>query len=177
MTMTSALTTLSAADYSVMRRVHRWKPPRWVRWWMIAATRGGDGGLWVLCGALVLASRQPSRYEAFTAAALAVTSGILLFRRVKRLVGRPRPCDIEPHCWSRLLPPDRFSFPSGHSITAFAVAVPLGLFYPSWLAALLFCAVSVALSRVMLGMHFLTDVLAGTALGALLGYLSFCLMA
>jgi len=44
----------------------------------------------------------------------------------------------------------------------------LGLFYPVLLPFLLFCAVSVALSRILLGMHFFSDVLAGAALGTFL---------
>jgi len=69
-------------------------------------------------------------------------------------------------------PPDQFSFPSGHTITAFAVAVSLGSFYPALFPGLLFCALSVALSRILLGMHFLSDVVAGGVLGAILGYTS-----
>jgi undecaprenyl-diphosphatase len=75
-----------------------------------------------------------------------------------------------------ILPPDQFSFPSGHSITAFAVAVPVGLFYPGLASVLLFLAASIALSRIILGMHFLSDVLAGSAIGAALGYGFFLLM-
>jgi len=37
---------------------------------------------------------------------------------------------------------------------------------------LLFCALSVAVSRVVLGMHFLTDVIAGAAIGGILGYVA-----
>ena len=88
----------------------------------------------------------------------------------KRTIRRPRPCAVEAHCWARLLPPDQFSFPSGHSITAFAVAVPLGTFYPALMPGLLFCAVSVALSRILLGMHYLSDVIAGSLAGTILGY-------
>jgi undecaprenyl-diphosphatase len=175
-TLAQAISTLSLPDRVLMLHVHRWKPPRWIRWWMIAATRGGDGWLWLLCGIFVLSSREPSRYAAAGASALAAAWGILLFRVLKKLVGRRRPCHIEPHCWSRLLPPDQFSFPSGHTITAFAVAVPLGLFYPAFLYALLFCAFSVAISRVLLGMHFLSDVVAGCAIGAALGYGCVCLV-
>jgi undecaprenyl-diphosphatase len=89
---------------------------------------------------------------------------------VKRRTGRKRPCAIAEHCWSRLLPPDHFSFPSGHSITAFAVAVPFSLFYPSLTTGVLFCAFSIAISRILLGMHFLSDVLAGCLIGGALGY-------
>jgi undecaprenyl-diphosphatase len=98
--------------------------------------------------------------------------GIALFLKLKRSFGRKRPCAMEPHCWATLLPPDQFSFPSGHTITAFAVAIALGTFYPAMRAELLFCAGSVACSRILLGMHFLSDVVAGGLLGAGLGYAS-----
>jgi undecaprenyl-diphosphatase len=68
------------------------------------------------------------------------------------------------------LPPDQFSFPSGHAITAFGIAVALGWFYPELFACLLFVAASIAVSRIILGMHFLSDVIAGSFLGCLLGY-------
>jgi undecaprenyl-diphosphatase len=44
------------------------------------------------------------------------------------------------------------------------------LFYPSLAIGLLFCAISVAASRILLGMHFLSDVLAGAAIGTMLAY-------
>src|SRR5260370_29349504 len=152
-----------------MRQISRWQAPRWVRWWMIMATRGGDGWFWALCGVAVLAAHDANSYAACIAAALASAAGIVLFRTLKKAVGRRRPCTIEPHCWADLLPPDQFSFPSGHSITSFAVAVSLVQFFPAAYPILLFCAVSVAASRLLLGMHFLSDVLAGSLLGAGLG--------
>src|SRR5207248_3001799 len=96
--------------------------------------------------------------------------GILIFRALKVVVGRRRPCDQESHCWAKLLPPDQFSFPSGHSITAFAVAIPLSHYYPAAEPGLLFIACNVAVSRILLGMHFLSDVIAGALLGVGLGY-------
>jgi undecaprenyl-diphosphatase len=169
MTRARAVSILSAPDYRLMRRVNRWRAPRWVRWWSIGATRAGDGWLWSFCGVALLASHDADRYAAVVAALLAAAMGIVVFRVLKKAVGRKRPCMHEPHCWATLLPPDRFSFPSGHSITAFAVAMSLGFFYPPLLAGLLFCAASVAISRILLGLHFLTDVLAGSALGVALG--------
>jgi len=170
MTRARVAANLSAPDYFLMRRIHRWRPPRWVRVWMLAASRAGDGWLWWCCGIAVLASNDAASLHAVGAATLAILSGILIFRMLKRAVGRKRPCALEPHVWANLLPPDQFSFPSGHSITAFAAAVSLGAFYPAALPVLVFCAASVAVSRLLLGMHFLSDVLAGSALGAALGY-------
>ena len=166
----SVLHWLSARDHRLMRRVNRWTPPRWMRLWMVAATRGGDGWLWYGVGAAVALDGGPERFHAILAAVLAVSVGIALFLSLKRACGRKRPCALEPHSWATLLPPDQFSFPSGHTITAFAMALSLGAFYPVMLLGLLFCAFSVALSRILLGMHFLSDVLAGAAIGSALGY-------
>jgi undecaprenyl-diphosphatase len=151
-----------------MRRVHGWRAPRWIRIWMLCATRGGDGWIWYGMGAVVAAFGGPERFLALGCAATSAALGIALFLVLKRRIGRRRPCALIPHCWSTLLPPDQFSFPSGHTITAFAVSVSLIAFYPGLTAGLLFCACSIGLSRILLGMHFLTDVLAGAALGGLI---------
>jgi undecaprenyl-diphosphatase len=164
-------------DQRLMRRVNRWPAPGWVRLWMLAATRGGDGWLWYALGAVILAFGGSDRFRAIGAATLSTGAGIALFLRLKRLAGRRRPCAFgEPHCWARLLPPDQFSFPSGHTITAFAVALSLSLFYPGLAFGLLFCAVSVAASRILLGMHFLSDVVAGAALGCVLALGAACIL-
>jgi undecaprenyl-diphosphatase len=162
-------TFIETRDHNLMRRVHRWQAPRWIRLWMICATRGGDGWLWYLMGLVILILGGPERFAAVGAASLAAGLGISTFLILKKKIGRRRPCAIEPHCWSTLLPPDQFSFPSGHTITAFAVTVSLGIFYPHLLPGLLFVAGSVAVSRILLGMHFLSDVIAGAALGSALG--------
>jgi undecaprenyl-diphosphatase len=166
------LTFIAHRDQNLMRRIHRWHAPRWIRVWMICATRGGDGWLWYGMGLIILLFGGPDRFQAVGAGALASAVGIAVFLRLKKATGRRRPCAIEPHCWATLLPPDQFSFPSGHTITAFAVAVSLSLAYPSLSVGLLFCAVSVAASRILLGMHFLSDVVAGALIGTSLAYLS-----
>jgi undecaprenyl-diphosphatase len=168
----SVIHWVAVGDHQIMRRVNRWRPPRWLRLWMVAATRGGDGWLWYAMGMIVALVGGSERFRALLAAVVAVSVGIALFLRLKAAFGRKRPCALEPHCWATLLPPDQFSFPSGHTITAFAVAVSLAEYYPPLWPGLLFCAVSVALSRILLGMHFLSDVVAGGVLGAVLGYAS-----
>ena len=167
---TSVLHWITDGDHRLMRRLNRWTPPKWMRLWMVAATRGGDGWLWYTTGLLIALAGGPMRFHAILAAFTAVAVGIALFITLKKACGRKRPCALEPHCWATLLPPDQFSFPSGHTITAFAMASSVSVFYPMLLAALLFCAVSIALSRILLGMHFLTDVLAGAVIGSGLGW-------
>lgn len=167
------ISRLAIPDHKLMRRVNRWNAPRWVRWWMLGATRAGDGWLWALVGVVVLLSSDSFRFRAFEAAACAVTAGILVFHKVKRVFCRTRPRDIEPHCWASIVTRDQFSFPSGHSTTAFAVALSIGSFYPEIMPVLLALAANVAISRVVIGMHFLSDVVAGSGMGALLGYVAF----
>src|SRR5215467_3107068 len=156
-------------DYRVMRRMNRWRAPRWIRYWMIAATRMGDGWLWYGLGAMLLIFGGAQRYAAVASAGSAALAGILVFKVLKRLSQRPRPCQFEPHCWSKVLPPDKFSFPSGHTMTAFSIALVISYFYPSLEGVLLFLALNIAVSRIVLGMHFLSDVLAGMVLGVALG--------
>jgi undecaprenyl-diphosphatase len=156
-------------DQRLMRRMNRWRAPRWIRYWMIAATRMGDGWLWYGLGVMLLVFGGPQRFPAIGAAGAAAVAGIGVFKLLKTLSQRPRPCELEPHCWSKVLPPDKFSFPSGHTMTAFSIALVVSYFYPSLEGALFFLALSIALSRIVLGMHFLSDVLAGMVIGVALG--------
>jgi undecaprenyl-diphosphatase len=164
------LNYITRRDHGLMRKVNRWPAPRWIRLWALCATRGGDGWLWYGLGAMILLFGGSMRFLAVGAAAVAAGLGIAFFLKLKKATGRKRPCAFEPHCWATLLPPDQFSFPSGHTITAFAVSVSLSRFYPDLATGLLFCAISIAASRILLGMHFLSDVIAGAAIGTILAY-------
>jgi undecaprenyl-diphosphatase len=163
---------IAARDHGLMRKVNKWPAPRWVRFWAIVATRAGDGWLWYLTALAILLFGGESRLTAIASAGSAALIGIGVFKVLKNVSGRRRPCEFEPHCWAKLLPPDKFSFPSGHTITAFSVAVCLSEFYPVLLPALLFCAISIAVSRILLGMHFLSDVVVGALLGTGLALIS-----
>lgn len=166
------LELMTHQDLRLMRRIQRWRPPRWVRVWMLMATRAGNGWMWSGWGLATLAFGDSNRFVAILSSAFSVAVGAAVFLALKQKIGRKRPCEIGRVCWVSLLPPDRFSFPSGHTITAFAVVTPFIYFYPNLTALLLFCALSVAASRIILGMHFLSNVLAGCAIGFGLGYIS-----
>ena len=90
----------------------------------------------------------------------------------KTLVGRTRPP------FSSAVPPYEHapSFPSGHTLHAVSFTVVALAYYP-WLAPLLLpFTVGVALSRVVLGLHYPSDVLAATAIGSLLAAVSLWLV-
>jgi len=164
---------ITAGDRKLMLRLNRWEAPHWIRKWMLLASRGGDGWLWGMIGLILFLFGGPRRLDALGAGFVSVGAGQLAFFVLKRIIDRERPCATETHCWSILLPPDRFSFPSGHTITAFAIALSLGLYYPALIVGLVFCALSVGASRVILGLHYLSDVVAGILIGAVIGVAAF----
>src|SRR5262249_42924074 len=77
-------TWLEARDQRVMRRVNRWRPPRLVRLWMVAATRGGDGWLWYTMALVVALFGGEQRVRALLAALLAASAGVAMFVGMKR---------------------------------------------------------------------------------------------
>ncbi len=164
-------------DHRVMHRMNQWKAPRWIRFWMLAATRMGDGWLWYCLAAMVLVAGGASRFAAVGASMCAALAGVAVFKALKTLSRRQRPCQLEPHCWAKILPPDQFSFPSGHTMTAFSIALVVSFFYPTLEGPMYFLAISIAVSRIVLGMHFLSDVLAGAVLGSALGIMSIVVFA
>lgn len=156
-------------DELVAARLASIKPPRLVRYAVVFASRGGDGGLWVVVWFLLASCDPRPALRAFVAGFVAASAALALFLALKRLIRRPRPSHV--HVWSSIAAPDRFSFPSGHSMVAAAVCVSLARFYPhAWPYLLVFSA-GVALSRLVLSLHYLTDVIAGLALGSILGWL------
>jgi undecaprenyl-diphosphatase len=173
--MNALLTYVTESDFRLSGRVCAWCPPRWFRLWMVAATRLGDGWLWLLAAvALPLAGRLDLLEAAALAAVLANASIILLKKRFRR--PRPRPHELFGIAAPCHFAFDRFSFPSGHALNAFALCGVLSPAFPLLAPVLGLVAGSVALSRMVLGLHFLSDVLAGTVLGALLGAAAFALI-
>jgi undecaprenyl-diphosphatase len=168
---------VASRDLRLADLLREWSPPRTVRVWMVSSSRAGDGWLWAALGIPVLWYGGEQRYRVLAVLTLAAATGIGLFSVLKRVTVRKRPCAMQAFTWFQKLPPDHFSFPSGHSLTAFAVTVPLSLYYPSYMYGLYFCAASIATSRVILGMHFLSDVVAGSAIGAGIGYMAYSLAA
>lgn len=116
---------------------------------------------WLAMGAVgALADRRRRRDWIAATAAVAVAHGASI--GVKRVVRRPRPDD--PRVQVHVGTPSRLSFPSAHATSTTAAALLFGALLRKPLAAAL--VPTMALSRMVLGVHYPTDVLAGSALGA-----------
>lgn len=109
----------------------------------------------------------------YVGASLAVNTALTY--AVKYSVNRERPYDKYPGRLNVPYPESSASFPSGHTSIAFATATSLTLKYPKWyvIAPSYFWACSVGYSRMNLGVHYPTDVLAGAVLGAGSAYLTY----
>lgn len=92
----------------------------------------------------------------------------LLVQFVKRTVSRRRPVFGESDA-ALIRPPDRFSFPSGHSAAAMSIAYAYAVAYPPLAAPVLMVAMAVGVSRIALGVHYPGDVFAGQLLAVLTG--------
>lgn len=97
----------------------------------------------------------------------------LCYLVLKPSLKRRRPPEVLPSFSSVIQASDKFSFPSGHSMASFCLATVLFLHYGSMVGFLFVWAAAVASARVLLGVHFPTDVLAGAALGVSIAVATF----
>lgn len=114
-----------------------------------------------------------ARYGMLVISSMAVGGLITLI--LKKLVARTRPEVLLEDGWHGLVEPftrgnDYSSFPSSHTLTAFAVAAAIGEIAPRWRAPALLLAALVAISRVINRDHFLSDVTAAAAIGIMVAH-------
>lgn len=145
---------------------------RIVRDYFSLVSRLGDGIGWYSLLALLpvtfgLAALLPGLHMGLTGLV-----GVGVYRILKRHLVRERPFHSHRGVRAVISPLDRYSFPSGHTLHAVCFTVMMGNYFPPLLWFAVPFAVSVALSRVVLGLHYPTDVLAGGLLGGLLAVAS-----
>jgi undecaprenyl-diphosphatase len=133
---------------------------------MAALTIVGSG--WTMIPIAALAAFDRTRAHALRLVALLAGVAVLVFS-LKALVGRARPCACLAHVHALVFAtPHDPSFPSGHAAGAFTVAAFVAFearVHPAAKVALFVIAAGIALSRVVLGVHFPSDIAAGALLG------------
>ena len=136
---------------------------------LIIASRLGDGVLWYAL-MLILPWLDPSNGLFCAMQMFAVGAvNVILYVSIKRRVGRPRPFTVCPDIRACTRTLDEFSFPSGHALHATAYAVLLSYHYPLLAAAAWSFTALVAVSRIVLGLHYPSDVVAGALTGLVTG--------
>lgn len=154
-----------ASDLKITRRVRRLSDQRLTLAFFAAVSRLGDGIVWyLLMLLLVLFGGETGQRAALQMALLGIVS-LLVYKALKRLSRRPRPLAVEHALSTRVAPLDEFSFPSGHTLHAVGFTLVVTQHFPeSGLLLWPFCA-CVAMSRVVLGLHYPSDVLAAIGIG------------
>lgn len=160
---------ITAFEVVLMERFCRLRSITWITLIFKAASRLGDGPLYISTVIFLLACNDGHLRLVALTATLAIGLSILFFMCVKNLIGRPRPFESWHVLTCLMAPPDKFSFPSGHTMTAFAVWGVLFVGTPVLSSFFLVSAILIGLSRVFLGLHYPSDVLVGALLGGGIG--------
>ncbi len=155
-----------AAEYRLCLRMNRTCRIRGVRPMFAIISRLGDGVFWyTLMLFLPVAYGEAGLYPALRMALVGVV-GLLLYKYLKLHLTRERPYITLAGIVPGTPALDRYSFPSGHTLHAVSFTVLACYSFPAlaWLCVPF--AVLVATSRVVLGLHYPSDVLAGAGIGA-----------
>ncbi len=139
-----------------------------VRNYFAAVSRLGDGVAWYTLLAILPLLFGSSAILPGLHVVLTGLIGVLIYKFLKRRLVRERPFHSHYGVLALVNPLDRYSFPSGHTLHAVSFTVMLAHYYPQLMWLVVPFAASVAVSRVVLGLHYPTDVLAGGLLGWLL---------
>ncbi len=138
---------------------------------MRLVSRLGDGIAWyVLIIALPLVY-GPQAFRPALTMSLTGLAGVLLYKWMKRTFVRERPFITHAAISRAAAPLDRYSFPSGHTLHAVSFTWQAVVHFPDLAWLLVPFAALIAASRVVLGLHYPSDVLVGAAIGALLAEL------
>jgi undecaprenyl-diphosphatase len=160
-------TTLDATEVGLVARVvassERLRLERVAR----VITRLGNGSLYPILSVLVVAAGIDRPVRFLLSAAFGVLAAFAVYPVLKTSLGRSRPCDYEPSLVRDLAPLDHYSCPSGHTMTAAAWATPMAFAWPAALPLAIGLCLAMGWSRVALGHHYVSDVVAGALLGFL----------
>jgi undecaprenyl-diphosphatase len=155
-----------AWDLRCARSLHRVSRRPALHRVLVLCSRLADGPMWVLSLALLPLFGGPGAGRVTIVALVLAAANLTLYWAIKLATRRERPFRCCADIRACVPAPDLFSFPSGHTLHAVSFAVLFGGQFPALAALLWAFGVLVAVSRVVLGVHYPSDVVAGAALGA-----------
>jgi undecaprenyl-diphosphatase len=126
----------------------------------------GNGWLFAAVGMAMPLAFAAQGWRFVRTVAIALAAAFALYPFLKQALARVRPCHKLSELDAGVKPLDRYSCPSGHSMTAAIFAVPLAVLFPIGTPLFLAAWLAIAWSRLALGHHYPSDVVLGGALGA-----------
>ena len=161
-----------------MRRSGRIQVPLWLHRVLVVFVRSGDGWGWILVTlALLLIFPLERVVFLMTQAMTALVFSLPLYWILKFSIRRSRPFTLFKSVSARVPPLDTYSFPSGHTMNNMAIAACLAFNLPWFWPLAMAMPLSIGLLRVLYGVHFLSDIIAGAVLGLAVAFASYALHA
>lgn len=163
---------LGSGERRLCLAMNRWGTRQVLRRSFGIVSRLGDGIFWyALMAVLALLAGHRGAVAALHMALTGLVAAAM-YRGLKRWTRRPRPFRSHDDIVAYIAPLDEFSFPSGHTLHAVSFSLIALAYFPMLAPLVLPFTVLVALSRVVLGLHYPSDVLAATLIGCGLGSVS-----
>jgi undecaprenyl-diphosphatase len=156
------LNRLAALDTSLSACLTLTGEAGWQRTVAVLGAHLGDGPLWFVIAVIAFGLGDEVTRHFVLLAAVATSVAGLLTTALKFLTRRGRPREITGFYSTRY---DRYSFPSGHATRVACLATVFSHRFPCWAVIFYALALFVALCRVALGIHYISDVLVGLAIG------------
>lgn len=163
--MASVMAYMNDFEVGLCLKINRLSHRAAVREVFATVSKLGDGGFWLIMAMLIFAKQGTQVLPSLLVVGLTALAGIWLYKFLKNRLVRERPYILHGDIQLGAAPLDRYSFPSGHTLHAASFTILFSGIEPALLPLMLPFAFLVAASRVILGLHYPSDVLVGAAIG------------
>lgn len=170
--MAAVMQHLDSLEIGLCLKINSYGDSQWIRNIFSTVSRLGDGGFWLATGFLMLTMQMQPVLPTLIQLIGTTLIGVCMYKLLKQTLVRERPFITNRAIRPGTRPLDRYSFPSGHTMHATCLTILFTQIEPIMLWVTLPFALLVAASRVVLGLHYPSDVLAGAVLGATLALTS-----
>lgn len=155
-------------DMCIMLFISKYLKNKYMDVFMRMMTKLGDmGAVWIAIGIYLLVNNQ-YRHEGKVVLITLIISTIVGEGVLKNLIKRSRPFEAAKNIQLIIARPITYSFPSGHTLSSFAVAGVLSEYFAEYELIFIGLAFFISISRIYLYVHYPTDIIGGIVIGAAL---------